>query len=93
MERFNQNQESQNSFEVTKEGARTMNDSSRIVLNVESALFASRVHMVWIQRRVSGPLPMGIGKLNEEIRIERSILVSSAVKLDVDSGSAEIVEY
>ena len=59
-------------LEVMKAGARTMNDASRIALNVDAALFGSGMLNNQWNNRVSGPTPMEIGNVEQRDRDRRS---------------------
>lgn len=51
---------------MIKEEAKTMNDASRIALNVNAALFRAGMYMFQRRGRVSGPAPMEIGNLEQK---------------------------
>ena len=65
VDRFCQGLKPQVRLEVMKSGARTMNDASRIALNVDSALFGAGFLNFQTSQGNFGPTPMDIGNLEQ----------------------------
>ena len=65
VDRFCQGLKPQIRLEVMKAGARTMNDASRIALNVDAALFGAGAFSYTPYRSPSGPVPMDIGNVEQ----------------------------
>lgn len=72
VDRFCQGLKPQIRLEVMKAGARTMNDASRIALNVDAALFGSGMLNYQWSNRVSVPTPMEIGNVEQKDKDRRS---------------------
>ena len=70
-------------LEVLKSNARTMNDASRIALNVDSALFNAGMFRFQGYRQDPAPTPMEIGNFSNMRRTGGTMLVSGAIRLDV----------
>ena len=68
---FCQGLKTQIRLEVMKAGARTMNDASRIALNVDAALFGAGAFSYTPYRGPSGPVPMDIGNVEQHARMLR----------------------
>ena len=71
VDRFCQGLKPQIRLEVMKAGARTMNDASRIALNVDAALYGAGAFSYTPYRNPSGPVPMDIGNVEQHARVFR----------------------
>ncbi len=67
VDRFCQGLKPQVRLEIMKAGAQTMNDASRIALNVDAALFGAGMHHEYYGYS-SGPTPIEIGNFEQRKR-------------------------
>ena len=68
VDRFCQGLKPQIRLEVMKAGAQTMNDASRVALNVDAALYGAGVFTFAQSRSPQTPVPMDIGNLEQHRR-------------------------
>lgn len=68
VDRFCQGLKPQIRLEVMKAGARTMNDASRVALNVDAALYGAGIFSFSQPRSPQVPVPMDIGNLEQHRR-------------------------
>ena len=71
LDRFCQGLKPQIKIEVLKAGAKTLEEASRIALNVDSAIFGSRSNSYYRYQREQSPVPMEIGNM-EQRNIDRA---------------------
>ena len=71
VDRFCQGLKPQIRLEVMKAGARTMNDASRIALNVDAALYGAGAFSYTPYQGPSRPVPMDIGNVEQHPRVFR----------------------